>query len=488
MKKLRLPISLLSACLLAPSLLGSEPKPNFLLLLSDDQAWNGLSCQMHPDLPDSRSRFIETPNIARLASEGLRFSAGYSPASVCSPTRISLQTGKSPAQCQWTKAAPVMTAADGFRLVPPLSRKQIQREETTIGEMLQSAGYRTAHYGKWHLGREDPVHHGYDESDGATGNQDAAPFVDPNPVDIFGMGERAMAFIEESQQSGRPFFIQMAYHALHYPQNASPELREKYAKLLPSGNDKEIGRAAISEDLDRGIGLLLAKMKALGITENTYVIYLSDNGSSTRNTLRGGKGGVWEGGIRVPFIIRGPGIAANSWSHERVVGYDLFPTLCELAGVDPGSLPSSIEGGSFTHLLRGETRPVHRPREELVFHFPHYQGDTPHSALFLDDWKIMHFYETGETHLFDLAADLAERRDLAGENPEVVSAMKDKLFAYLREVNARMPEKNPQFDPENPSSLRENRGRKKDGGGARGGGNGRKRESGPRPDRPSNDS
>jgi hypothetical protein len=216
------------------------------------------------------------------------------------------------------------------------------------------------------------------------------------------------------------------------------------------------------------------------------VIYLSDNGSSTRQTLRGGKGGVWEGGVRVPFIVRGPGIAPNSWSHQRVVGYDFYPTFCELAGVAQ-ALPETIEGGSLTHLFRGEDEPVKRPREELVFHFPHYQGDTPHSALLLDHWKIMHFYETGETHLFDLDSDIAERHDLGKENPELVGALKEKLFSYLAGVDAQMPERNPQHDPDNPPSLKENRGEKKGGGkkgmerkGNGGGGKKRRMETDPR--------
>lgn len=455
--------TLLCSFLLLPALSPASDQPNFLFLLSDDQAWNGLSCQMHPDMPDSRSRYIETPNIARLAEEGMRFSAGYSPASVCAPTRISLQTGKSPAQCHWTKAAGSMTAEDGFPLIPPQNRRSINAAETTVGELLQSAGYTTAHFGKWHISGRGPEQHGYAVSDGDTGNRDAEPHLPPNSVDIFGMGERAMALMAKSKQTGQPFFIQMSYHALHYPQNAPRELVEKYRKLNPKGNEKEIGRAALAEALDQGIGQLLEKIEALGIADRTYVIYMSDNGSSTRQTLRGGKGGVWEGGVRVPFIVRGPGIAPNSWSHQRVVGYDFYPTFCELAGVEK-TLPETIEGGSITHLFRGEDEPVKRPREELVFHFPHYQGDTPHSALLLDHWKIMHFYETEETHLFDLDNDIAERHDLAKENPELVGALKEKLFAYLAEVNAQMPERNPQYDPENPPSLKENRGEKKGGG------------------------
>lgn len=449
---------------------------------------------MHPEMANSKSRVIETPNIARLASEGMRFSAAYSPASVCAPTRISLQTGKSPAQCQWTKAAGSMTEADGFKLIPPQNRRSIESDETTIGELLQSAGYTTAHFGKWHISGGGPGNHGYDESDGDTGNRDAAPHLPPNPVDIFGMGERAMALMTQASKAGKPFFIQMSYHALHYPQNAPPELLEKYKELIPNGNEKEIGRSAMSEALDQGVGKLLEKVEALGISDNTYVIYMSDNGSSTRQTLRGGKGGVWEGGIRVPLLVRGPGIAANSWSHQRVVGYDFFPTLCELAGVEK-SLPENIEGGSLTHLFNGENTPVKRPREELVFHFPHYQGDTPHSALLLGNLKIMHFYETDETHLFDIKKDIGEQNDLASRQPGIVSEMKETLFAYLATVDAQRPVKNPSYNPDNPPSLKEKVRAEKNGGGKgrKKGGKRRKAEAAkvglmpPRSSRPSRD-
>jgi arylsulfatase A-like enzyme len=317
-------------CLLAPSSAFAAAPPNILFMLSDDQAWSGLSCQMHSDMPDSKNRIVQTPNIARLAEQGMRFSAAYAPAPVCSPTRISLQTGRNPAALGWTKAAP---AEMGHRLIEGDNRKSIRDDEVTIGQVLKSAGYATAHYGKWHLEGGGPEAHSYDESDGATGNQDAAPHLPPNPVDIFGMGSRAVDFMKRSQAAGKPFFIQMSYNALHYPENATPALVEKYRKLTSGRYDKEVGRAAIAEDLDRGVGELMSKLDAMGLSKNTIVIYMSDNGGSNRRTLNGGKGDVWEGGIRVPLIIRGPGIAANSWCHQRVVGYDFFPTFCRWAGV-----------------------------------------------------------------------------------------------------------------------------------------------------------
>ncbi|MEM9283898.1 MAG: sulfatase [Verrucomicrobiota bacterium] len=466
MKKLRLHLIWLSTVLFS-SLLTADDRPNILFLLSDDQSWNGLSCRMNPDIPESSHPYIETPRIAQLASEGMRFSAAYSPSPVCSPTRISLQTGKSPAQLHWTKAAPTMTADDGFKLISPTIIRKIPENEVTIGEILQRAGYATALYGKWHLGTSGPEDHGYDESDGPTGNQTAAPFVEPNPADIFGMGERAIAFIEESQSAGKPFFVTLYYHALHHPENATHELVEKYREKAGGGDAKGLGRAAISEDLDRGVGVLLDELERLGVSDDTFVLYMSDNGGGVRGLLKGGKGDVWEAGIRVPLIVRGPGIAANSWSHQRVVGYDLFNTFCELAEVSE-AIPPGVEGGSFTHLLFGEEKAVQRPAEELVFHFPHYQGDSPHTALYLENYKLIRHYEDNRLRLFNIATDLGESLDLSDQEPEIVAALESRMNAYLTRVNAQMPRPNPRFDPDNPPDIHQAKDKKKGGKGGKG--------------------
>lgn len=447
-----LPITLL---LISGSLVAGE-QPNILFLLSDDQDWTESSVQMHPDLPGAKSSHIQTPNLERLAATGKRFSRAYAPAPVCAPTRISLQTGKSPAQLNWTKASRPYTAADGFKLIPPTNIRRIPESEVTIGERLQAVGCATAHYGKWHIGGGGPELHGYDESDGDTGNGDAAPHKGDNPVDIFGMGKRAAAFMAKSQKDGKPFFIQMSYHALHYPENAKPQTVAKYRKLMPQGNEKAIGRAAIAENLDEGIGSLLRRLDELGLSENTYVFFMSDNGGggqSSDRPLSGGKGDVREGGIRVPFIVRGPGIEPNSWSHEAVVGFDLYNTFSELAGIEKPA-PANTEGGSFVHLLMGDERPVKRPRQELVFHFPHYQGDTPHSAIMMGNYKLLHFYETGTNELYELSKDLKESANLADRMPEKAADLRERLENYLATINAGIPEINPQYDPSKPPEIR----------------------------------
>jgi arylsulfatase A len=432
-------------------------RPNIVLMLADDQGWDGLSVEMAPGVAGSRSTIYQTPNLEKLAAAGMRFSNAYAPAPVCSPTRISLQTGRSPAALHWTKAAP---PEQGHKLLEPTLVKHIDAAEVTIGELLELAGYRTAHYGKWHIRGGGPGQHGYDEHDGDTGNETASQFRDPNPVDIFGMADRASAFMAKSQAAGKPFFIQLSWNALHSPGNALEATRAKYAERLGSRNDRRTAVAAITEDLDTGVGRVLAAIDRLGLAGTTYVIYTSDNGSGggggkgggRAGGLSGGKGSVWEGGVRVPFIVRGPGIAANSWCHVPIIGYDLLPTFCEWAGVPPASIPKAVEGGSIAGLVahQGQGK-VRRPRDELLFHFPHYQsGHTPHSAIRVGNLKLIKLYEDDSVRLFDLDADPGERDDLAAARPADATRLRGRLEESLAAVQAQLPSPNPDFDPARP--------------------------------------
>jgi arylsulfatase A-like enzyme len=445
-------------------------RPNIVFMLSDDQGWSGLSVSMHPTIASKGEEF-HTPNLEKLASQGMRFSAGYAPAPVCSPTRISLQTGKSPAQLHWTKAAP---AVAGQKMIEPTLIKNIASSEITIGEQLKKAGYATAHYGKWHIAGGGPEQHGYEESDGDTGNENAYKFVDPNPVDIFGMAERSAKFMEKSAKAGKPFFIQLSWNALHASENALKATLAKYEKTMGGDNSKRVTVAAITEDLDTGVGMVMEAIDRLKLTNNTYIVYMGDNGSGGgRKSLSGGKGDLWEGGIRVPFIVRGPGVKADSWCHTRVVGYDLYPTFCEIADINLQTLPKDIEGGSILSLMKhagqGE---VKRSREEMFFHFPHYQSDDgPHSAIYLGDLKLLRFYETDTVKLFDLAKDIGERNDLSNKMPKETAELKQRLEKYLSDINAQFATMNPDYDPNKPvASRRGGKGGGGKGGGGKGGG------------------
>ena len=411
---------------------------------------------MHDKVANSKSDFYQTPNLEKFAAQGMRFTDAYAPSPVCSPTRYSLQTGKSPAALHWTKASPTVTAADGYKFIAPTLVRRIDSRETTIGEILQGAGYATAHYGKWHLSGGGPGMHGYDEHDGDTSNGDAAPFTDPNPVDIFGMGKRAAEFMAKNTREGKPFFIQMSYHALHYPQNASTANKEKYENLPAGRMHRDPLRAAITEDLDSGVGLLLEEIDKLGIADNTYVIYMSDNGGGGgggggggkgkggARPIQGGKGSLWEGGIRVPLIIRGPDIKPNTFCHVPVVGYDLFPTLLRTGWRHraPARMASKAEASSicFATATQGKCS-VHATR--LVFHFPHYQsGDGPHSAIRLGNEKLIRLDETGEIRLFDLSQDIGEQHDLSADRPARTKELLGRIGRLSR--SHRRPARGPE--------------------------------------------
>jgi arylsulfatase A-like enzyme len=432
-------------------------RPNIILMLADDQGWNGTSVPMHPGVPGSKSDVHKTPHLEKLASQGMRFSAAYAPAPVCSPTRISLQTGRSPAALHWTKAAPPEA---GHKLTEPTNVKSIADSETTVAELLRGAGYATAHYGKWHISGGGPANHGYDESDGNTGNEEAFKYTDPNPVNIFGMVKSATAFMEKNKKAAKPFFIQLSWNALHAAGNANKATIAKYQKLN-LGNEKRIQVAAITEDLDSGVGALMKAIDDLELGSTTYVIYTSDNGAGggNRGALHGGKGDVYEGGIRVPLIIRGPGVKANSFCHTRIVGYDFLPTFCEWAGIAASKLPRTVEGGSFAKVIASGHEEVKRPRDGLVFHFPHYQGDSPHSAIIVGDLKLMKFYEDNRVLLFDLSKDLREQTDLSKKLPDQTAKLEKQLSDYLKYVNAQMPVPNPKYDPKAPLPARKKGGK-----------------------------
>ncbi len=425
--------------------------PNFVVIMAEAQGWPNTSVMMDDRLSASKSAVFKTPAVERLAREGMRFAYGYALSPRCTPSRAALLTGIGPAALHMTyvrvgrETGPVRTA-----LIPPEPVLEMPTAVTTVAEMLKGVGYTTAHFGKWHVGRTDPGKHGFDESDGATNNGGPDGVANPNPKQSFGMTERGIAFMRRAQLVGKPFYLQLS----HYPN------QERKEGGGGNGRDRDTVRAD-SDEIDKTVMQLLTALDTLGLPGRTYVIYTADHGGQGRNgnaPLSGGKGAVTEGGLRVPFLIRGPGIAGNVCSRVPVTACDVLPTIAELAGVR-AALPAAVEGGSLAAVLRDQAGRgnVQRSREELVFHFPHYDmgNGGPATAILLGGYKLVRNYEKKTQRLFDLENDPGEERDLAAKLPEKAAELDARLTRYLNAVAAQLAQPNPNHDPtkaDNPSA------------------------------------
>jgi arylsulfatase A len=440
----------------ATAFVATAAQPNFIVIYGEGSGWASTSVQMDDRNPASRSATIRTPNIERLAALGMRFSDGYAPSPRCTPSRAALLTGRSPAQLHMTFVGDGRRGLQegdfldsGAKLLTPCPRLELPAETVTIAEYLKRAGYATAHFGKWHLGRVSPSQHGFDESDGATGNGGPDNVSNPNPKQALAMTAKGIDFMERQVKAGKPFYLQLS----HYPNQP-----EKGGERPAKNADDE---TAI---VDQTLGQLLDAVARLGLGTNTYIIYTTDHGTPGRNSpLTGGKGTVWEGGLRVPFIVAGPGVKAGACSHVRVSATDLFPTFAELASMHE-TLPAGVEGGSFSGVLKsGGIGAVRRPREEFVVHFPHYDKDAhgPASAIYLGDLKLIHVYETGALKLFNIAKDSGERHDLASQQQDKAKELNARLMAYLKAVNAQLPKPNSNYDPNKPAETNRQGGKRK---------------------------
>lgn len=447
-------------CLLGLTLAASAADsnhPNFVVILGEGSGWTSSSVQMDDRNPASKGIGIQSPNLERLAAEGMRFSDGYAASPRCTPSRAALFTGRSPAALHMTFiGAGKRGQAVTTKLIAPNASMELPMEETTIAELLKNAGYATAHFGKWHVGRENPSKHGFDESDGATSNGGPENVASPNPKQALAMTAHGIDFMERQVKAKKPFYLQMS----HYP-----DQEEK------GGRKNAEAKAPVDEMslVDKTVGQILDSVERLGLKGNTYIVSTTDHGSPGRNApLTGGKGGVWEGGLRVPFIVAGPDVKAGVCSHVRVSATDLLPTFASLSGSEE-PLPKGVEGGNFAPvLLNGGTGAVKRPREEFVVHFPHYDKDRlgPASAILLGDFKLIRVYETDERKLFDLSKDITEGNDLAKQMPAKVSELDQRLTDYLKAVNAQMPTVNPNADPSKTADTLpvEEKGGRKGGG------------------------
>ncbi|MHC4179369.1 MAG: sulfatase [Planctomycetota bacterium] len=451
---------------------------NFVIILVDDLGWMDLTCQ--------GSKYFETPNVDRLAAQGMRFTNGYAACAVCSPTRAAVQTGRYPARVgvtDWIRARfqGGEIPADGKNpteyvggrnrpLLCPPNPLFMELDELTLAEALKPAGYVSCHIGKWHLGQQDqfPEKQGYDENHGGCDLGQPPNYFDPygskrKHYEIPNLPPRrkgeyltdreadeAVAFIRANQD--RPFFLNMCHYCVHTPLQAKKDVTAKY-EAKPKTNQKNPVYAAMVESVDDAAGKIMAALDDLGLADRTVVIFTSDNGgliggrmAPTDNApLRSGKGFPYEGGIRVPLVVRWPGVVrAGSTCDVPVTSVDFFPTLLEIAGV-PLPEDRAIDGVSLVPVLKqtGVLR-----RDAIYWHFPHYRGGLgPYSIIRRGDWKLIRRYESGRRELYNLAKDLSETTDLSKEMPEKVRQLDEKLTAWLRSTGAKLPKPNPDHEP-----------------------------------------
>ena len=354
----------------------------------------------------------------------------------------------------------------GSKLIPAEQVSQLPESEMTIAALLKREGYATAHFGKWHVGRLSPARHGFEENDGPNNNGGPDEVENPNPKQAFANAERGMDFMARQAKAGKPFYLQISHYAGRGGTDAKPETYGDVRRRATNERDQRlVGGAAVTQDMDTTIGMLMAKLDALGIADRTYFIYTSDHGALGRNAngpLANGKGTVWEGGIRVPLIVRGPGIKPGACTHVRASTVDIFPTIAALARAKE-SLPKNLEGGNLGAVLSGAPgATVKRAREEFVVHFPHYDKDEqgPASALLLGNDKLIHPYETGVLLLFDLSKDIGEQHDIAKDRAKETAELERRLNEYLKAVGAQMPVPNPKFDPAKTQPFQERKGGK----------------------------
>lgn len=436
---------LISALLFFVALhLSAADKPNIVFIYTDDLGINDLSCYGRKDQ--------QTPNLDKLATQGVQFSTAYCAQPICSPSRAALMTGKSPARLHLTTFLPGRPDAPSQLLLHPKINQQLPLEEVTIAETLKANGYATACVGKWHLGGKTfgPKEQGFDVFFPGTAN--TKPSDTEGGKGEFELTAQAEKFIEENKD--KPFFLFLSHNNPHIPLAAKPALIEKYKD---SFNPLY---AAVIETLDDAVGRVVAKIDALGLGEKTLIVFMSDNGGlhvkegantpATHNTpFRAGKGYLYEGGLRVPLIARWTGKIKPSKSDAQVITTDWAPTLLELAEIPA---PGKFDGVSFANVLLREE--ALKPRA-LCWHFPHYtnQGSRPAGAIREGDWKLIEHYENGALELYNLAQDPSETKDVAASEAGRVAALRGKLEAFRRDAKAQENVPNPKFSASHWKSI-----------------------------------
>ncbi|OAI56588.1 sulfatase [Verrucomicrobiaceae bacterium SCGC AG-212-N21] len=450
-------------------------KPNIILFLVDDLGWADIGA-------NNPKTFYETPNVDRLAASGMRFTQGYAACPVCSPTRGSIMTGKVPPRFGVTDFIPGMR--NGKLLSAP-NATQLPLAEVTLAETLREAGYTTAHFGKWHLGGEGfyPEDQGFDRNFGGLdkggpygGGKYFSPYGNPKLSDgppgehlPDRLASECIKFMNEA--GDKPFFANFWFYDVHTPLMARADLKAKYEKKAQSApadtwgqeREREVRQvqrhavyAGMVEAMDQAVGRVLTALEKSGKADNTIVIFTTDNGglstsegSPTSNLpFRAGKGWLYEGGIRVPFIFRAPGITkAGVTSDIPIMSTDIYPTLLDLAGL-PQKPDQHRDGVSLKPALTGGALAA----RTLQWHYPHYgnQGGAPSGCIRDGDWKLIEWYEDDRAELFNIREDMGEKTDLASGMPDRVKELTAKLHTWRESVGGLMPKPNPNWSPNQP--------------------------------------
>lgn len=435
--------------------------PNVVILYADDLGWSDLGCY--------GSTVNESPNLDKLVSEGVKFTNAYAPAPICSASRASMMTGKSPAKLNFEFVATQARVTDK-PLLPPKRTLELPLEEISLGEVASAAGYSTAFFGKWHIAKHNGGYLKWSDTHGPlqqgfkVGSDDfgSHPYNKVNrkavslpegefPEDSLVL--KAVDFLKSQQQNKEePFFIIFSSYYVHTPVIPNNSwLIEKYKKRMPGATDAQVKYAAFVETMDHYFGQILKALREYNMEENTIVIFTSDNGGHPKYTdntpLKGNKWNLYEGGIREPLIVKWPGVFEKNVSYsEPVIQWDIMPTLCDIFGQP---YPDSIDGESLFALLKGEVSSLER--ESIYWHFPYYhppksyEGTKPCSAIRKGKYKLIYFYEDKHAELYDLKKDMAETTDLSSQLPKITKELKELLLENLQNANARFAIPNPKF-------------------------------------------
>ncbi len=453
--------------------LGQATRPNIVLIHADDLGWTDLGCY--------GSGYYETPNIDRLRSEGVKFTDAYSPAANCAPSRACMLSG------QYVPRHGVYAVGgkrrfdtnakllkwDERKLLAPENAPGLPAEKITFAEVLKASGYACGVFGKWHLGGgagQTPKEQGFDTSVTMTGGKHFDFECKPMPEEVPGpddylsdhMADEAMKFIEDNRND--PFMLYLPDYLVHVPLEAKQELIAKYEAKAPAGGHHNPTYAAMIESLDHSAGRVLSKIDELSLRDDTLVIFYSDNGGvgspdnrglnrggkiTSVYPLRGMKGMLYEGGIRVPMIARWPGrIEPGSECEEPVIGVDILPTFADVAGA-PTPEGQPLDGESLVPVLTRETQRLER--DDIFWFMPGYlpHRQAPANVIRSRDWKLIENFEDGSLELYNLRDDIGETRDLGEDQPEKAAELHEKLRQWREDTGAEAPERNPNFDPAN---------------------------------------